>query len=272
MSKSLEHRISILEKALQREKHKTKFLEKSLKILTGRIPKEIPIPKNEVSKLVKENKSTKIIAKKSNVSERTIYRRINKYGLKGLRPRGRKPSIIKEIILRGRWVSVQSYMNKLNIKYNFRNINYPRARFINNKTLVCSNNRSNPIGLFTTVGIYYIVKNSDEHFVYRTSVRFSGIPVPFEGFLEWLKKSVRIKEKIRDIRISLITRIKIIFIGIATVYIIVIFDIIWDKFRPIWSSADSNAKLMFLGSLPLSAFAVMQIYDRIIGKKAITRN
>lgn len=170
------------------------------------------------------------------------------------------------------WISVQRYINKLNRKYDFVNVNYPHTAFINKKTLVCSNEKNNPKGEFTTVGIYYIVKNSDEHFVYRTSVRFSGIPVPFEGFLEWLKKSVRIKEKIRDIRISLITRIKIIFIGIATVYIIVIFDIIWDKFRPIWSSADSNSKLIFLGSLPLSAFAIMQIYDRIIGKKAISRN
>ncbi len=244
------------------------FLEKVLQILTGGIPREIPIPKKELSKLVKENKSTKVIAERFGVSERTIYRKIDNHGLKGLRPRGRKPSIIKEIIVRGRWVSVQSYMNKLNMKYHFRNINYPRARFINNKTLVCSNHRSNPVGLFTTVGIYYIVKNSDEHFVYRTSVRFSGIPVPFEGFLEWLKKSVRIKEKIRDIRISLITWIKIIFIGMATVYIIVILDIIWDKFKPIWSSADSNAKLMFLASLPISAFAAMQIYDRIISKKS----
>ncbi len=189
MSKSLEQRISILEKVLQRETKRRKFLEKSLRSLTGGIPKEIPIPQRELSKLVKENKSTREIAKRFGVSERTIYRRISKYGLKGSRPKGRKPSLIPKIVKKDKWVSVQRYIGKLNRKYDFVNVNYPRTTFINKKTLVCSNEKNNPKGESTTVGIYYIVKNSGVYFIYRTSVKYQDTPVPFDEIYSWIKSS-----------------------------------------------------------------------------------
>jgi len=48
------------------------------------------IPKAELQRFVEQNRSTLAIAKQYAVSSRTITRRIKDYGLKGIRPRGRK--------------------------------------------------------------------------------------------------------------------------------------------------------------------------------------
>ena len=48
------------------------------------------IPKGELQTFVEQNRSTLAIAKHYGVSSRTITRRIKDYGLKGLRPKGRK--------------------------------------------------------------------------------------------------------------------------------------------------------------------------------------
>ena len=53
--------------------------------------KGFSIPRAELRRLIKQNKSTKAIAQHFRVSPRTITRRIAKFNLKGIRSRGRKP-------------------------------------------------------------------------------------------------------------------------------------------------------------------------------------
>lgn len=178
-------------KKIEQLKQKIERYEKIIKALsrTGKIPRKIPISRKELSKFIKQNKTTKEIASHYEVSERTIYRRISEYGLKGIRPRGRKSIRIKEIVKQDKWITVQNYIDKLNRKYHFVNVNYPRTRFINEKTLVCSDEKSNPTGNFTSVGIYYVVRNSNVYFVYRTSIRCPNAPAPFDEVYQWAKRN-----------------------------------------------------------------------------------
>lgn len=153
------------------------------------IPKK-PISKARLTKLVNQNKSTKSIADHFKVSERTVYRRIKDYGLKGLRPKGRKPLLTKPKPKRKeKWISVERYFEGLNKEYHFVNTVYPHAKFINPKTLVCSNEKGNPEGKFTTIGIYYITLQSGVYFVYRTRIKYTDKPVYFEEIYRWAKRN-----------------------------------------------------------------------------------
>jgi excisionase family DNA binding protein len=51
------------------------------------------LPKDELEKLIRQNWSTKGIAQYYRISARTVTRMVKAFGLKGLRPRGRKPRI-----------------------------------------------------------------------------------------------------------------------------------------------------------------------------------
>lgn len=66
----LARKIAFLERALQKEIKRRKFLEKSFEILTGRVSREIPIPKKELSKQIKKNKPTREIVVKFTVTQK----------------------------------------------------------------------------------------------------------------------------------------------------------------------------------------------------------
>jgi len=157
----------------------------------ARKPRKIRIPKAELRKFVRQNRSTKAIARYYKVSPRTITRRIRAYGLTGLRRKGRKPSVKRPKAPRPReeWITTKEYFDRLHSIYHFINIRYPAVRYINPKTLVCSKTKSNPKGSFTTVGIYYVVEESNVYFLYQTRIRYSEEPVPFEEIYNWAKEN-----------------------------------------------------------------------------------
>jgi ribosomal protein S6 len=94
------------------------------------------IGKRLLSKFVKRNKATKWIAQYFKVSPRTIDRRVKEYGLKGLRPKGRKPLLkkIRKIKKPRGWVLTKNYIDNLDRQYHFLNIQYPPT---NMRTLLC---------------------------------------------------------------------------------------------------------------------------------------
>jgi len=169
------------------------------------------IPKAELEKLVRQNKSTRVIAEHFHVSERTIYRRIKQQGLKGIRPRGRKPSkrLRKPIKRVPKWVLVKKYIDKLDETYHFLSIQHPPYRWINPETLVCSNEKRNPKGKFTTVGIYYIALQSEVYFLHVISIRYKTEAVPFKEICEWITKNAL------DILTTFLIRTGIIVEGLA---------------------------------------------------------
>lgn len=154
-------------------------------------PRKKRIPKAELRKFIEQNRSTKAIAKYYKVSPRTITRRVKTYGFTGLRPKGRKPSVKRPKAPKQKetWITTKQYFDRLHSVYHFINIRYPAVRYINPKTLVCSNTKSNPKGLFTTVGIYYVVEESNVYFLYQTRIRYSEDPVPFEEIYSWVKEN-----------------------------------------------------------------------------------
>ena len=149
--------------------------------------KKIIISKRELQKFVRQNKPTRFIAGYFNVSERTIFRRIKEYGLKGIRRKGRKRLVRKPkpFVRKREWIPTKEHIDKLNKTYHFHNINYSRSRYINPQTLVCSNQKRNPRGNFTTVGIYWIAFMSDIYFIYRIGLRYSEQPVSFKEIYNW---------------------------------------------------------------------------------------
>ena len=86
----------------------------------------------------------------------------------------------------GTWVSVKKYVQYLDNQYHFLNVNDPPLRYINLKTLVCSNTRRNPVGQFTTAGIYSIVYISNVYFLFATSIRYSQQAKPFKEIYNWV--------------------------------------------------------------------------------------
>lgn len=153
------------------------------------IPKTIS--KRQLKKFIKQNKSTRFIAGYFQISERTTYRRIRKYGLKNIRPKGRKPFVRKPEppVKKKEWIPTIGYIDCLNQTYHFQNINYPRSRYINPKTRVCSNRKGNPKGKFTTIGVYFIALASDVYFIYRIGIRYSEKPVSFRQIYKWAKNN-----------------------------------------------------------------------------------
>jgi hypothetical protein len=135
-----------------------------------------------LGKFVRQNKPTRFIAGYFKVSERTIYRRIKEYGLKGIRKHGRKPltknfrAIQKSCV----WVYVKRYIDKLHGLYHFHNIQYPPTKYINAQTRVCSSFQHNPRGKFTTCTVYYVALESQITFLYAVQYRYSEKAVSFQ--------------------------------------------------------------------------------------------
>lgn len=149
--------------------------------------------KHELRKFLKQQKTTKALARYYRVSESTIERRIKHYGLTGLRKRGRKPFVKKPKfpMPREKWVPVKKYIDELDKKYHFVNIKYPNFKFVNPKTLVCSNVRKDPKGKFAVVGMYFIILESDVFLIYYTRIRYPKYPEPadFEEVYAWIKEN-----------------------------------------------------------------------------------
>lgn len=158
------------------------------KRLLSRKPRKKRIPKAELRKFLKQNRSTEAIAQFFKVSPRTISRRIKAYGLTGLRPLGRKPrpEAPRKPKIRAKWSSMRRYFQRLNKIYRLVNIKVPPKKWINPETLVASNIKGNPEGEFTTVGIYYIVQQSNVYLLYTLSIRYSMCPIPFEEIYAWI--------------------------------------------------------------------------------------
>ena len=102
-----------------------------------------PIPKRDLRSFLKQGKPRKAIAKHYGISESKLDRYIRKYKLvrlvrKGRRPTPRKPEKIRPKRIVKTWIPVKSYIRSLDAEYHFVNINYPSARYVNQKTLVCS--------------------------------------------------------------------------------------------------------------------------------------
>jgi len=53
---------------------------------------------------------------------------------------------------------------------------------------VTSNHQANPRGRYTTVGIYYIVQQSNVHLLYTLSIRYSEDPIPFDRIFRWISE------------------------------------------------------------------------------------
>lgn len=174
--KAVLKRIRELEKLLKVEKKKLRRIRRIK-------PRRIPISKKDLAKLVKRNVSTKDIARHFKVSKRTITRRIRKYGLKGIRPKGRKPIIVVG------WISTKEYIEKLDKKYHFaegsKSIPYP---YINTKTLVCSNRKENPKGKFNIVQTYFIVSYDKIYVIFDHSFMYREKAVPFKEIYSWSKR------------------------------------------------------------------------------------
>lgn len=164
---------------------------KEIRQLRERLAKRvrrIDIPKAELERLIRQNKSTEAIAQHFKVSSRTITRRIKEYSLTGLRPKGRKPrpKAPRKPRVLARWISMRRYFSQLDKIYRFVNVKVPPRKWINPETLVASNIKANPKGDFTTVGIYYIVEQSNVYLLYTMSIRFTEHPVPFQAIYDWI--------------------------------------------------------------------------------------
>lgn len=154
--------------------------------------KKATIPKQELRRLLKQGKKREALAKRYRVSKSTMDRWVKKYRLghlvrKGRAPLSRKPEAIEPKRLAGTWVSVKNYVRHLDNEYHFVNVNGPPLRYVNQKTLVCSNARRNPAGPFTTVGIYSIVYVSNVYFLFVTSIRYSQRAKSFKEIYNWVK-------------------------------------------------------------------------------------
>ena len=149
---------------------------------------KLSVPKGELERLVKLNKSTEAIALHFRVSPRTITRRIKEYNLSGLRPLGRKPRPKKPRKPRVKrdWIGMKRYYYALDKQYKFVNVNIPPRKWINPRTLVASNEKANPSDEYTTVGLYYIIKQSDVYLLYALSIRYTTTPVPFDHIYNWV--------------------------------------------------------------------------------------
>ena len=148
-------------------------------------PRRIPVSKRVLKRLVKRNVSTRKIARHFKVSKRTITRRIKEYGLKGIRPKGRKPL---PLIVIG-WIETSQYLERLDRKYHFaegsKSIPYP---YINTRTLVCSNRKANPKGKFNMVQVYFIVQYDKKYLIFDHSFIYRPKPVSFKEILSWAKR------------------------------------------------------------------------------------
>lgn len=149
--------------------------------------RKIKLTKKALHTLVKQNKSSRFIAHYFHVSKRTLYRRIKKWNLKGIRPKGRKPiKIVKPIPIPRGWVTSASYVKKLNKQYGFRNITYLPTRYVNTNTRVCSNRKRNPKRKFASCTVYYVAFESQLYFLYPMQINYSRESVSFNEIYQFI--------------------------------------------------------------------------------------
>ena len=150
------------------------------------------ITKRELGKFIRQGKTTKAIAKYYSVSQSTIKRKIKEHGLVGIRRKGRKPFVKKPKHPKPKreWIPTRRYIDELNKIYRFVNIAYPPFKYVNPETLVCSNRKGNPKGKFTTVGVYFIVEQSEVYFINYARIRYSDKPVEFDEIYAWAKENM----------------------------------------------------------------------------------
>lgn len=149
------------------------------------------VSKRLLRKFIKQNKATKWIALYFRVSERTVYRRIREYGLKGIRPHGKKPIIKKPPIIkipRG-WLPIKKYIDLLNESYGFQNIQYPPTKYVDTETRICSNAQHNPKGKFTTCTVYYVALESELFFLYTIQYRYSNVGVSLDEIYHYFSNN-----------------------------------------------------------------------------------
>lgn len=183
------------EKEIQKLKQKIKGLKAELRRRPKpKIRKRKPrkITKRELRLFLKQGKTTKALARYYRVSESTVSRKIKQLGLIGIRKLGRKPFVRRPKFPKPvrEWIETKKYINDLNKVYRFVNIAYPPFKYINPKTLVCSDRKGNPKGRFTTVGAYFIVEQSEVYFVNYTRIRYSDKPVDFNEIYVWAKENM----------------------------------------------------------------------------------
>ena len=165
---------------------------KEIKAFRQQLSKKVTkksVPKRELERLVKQNKSTQAIALHFRLSPRTITRRIREYDLTGQRPLGRKPRPKKprKPRVKREWIGMKRYYYALDKQYRFVNVNIPPRKWINPRTLVASNTKGNPADEYTTVGLYYIIKQSDVYLLYALSIRYTSTSVPFDHIYNWMR-------------------------------------------------------------------------------------
>ena len=109
-----------------------------------------------------------------------------------MRKRGRKPFVKKPKFPKPKaeWIPTRKYIDDLNKNYRFINIICPPFRCVNKKTLVCSDRKRNPKGKFTTVGVYFIVEQSDVYFINYSRIRYSEKPANFDEIYAWAKENM----------------------------------------------------------------------------------
>ena len=152
------------------------------------------ITKSKLKRFLKQGKRRKAIAKYYQVSVRTIANYIKKYGLVGTARQGRPPKPKKpykiHIKRKGKvWIPVETYIAKLNEEYQFVNIQSPPYNYVNQRTLVCSNQTRNPRGRYSTVGIHFIVYVSSVYFLFATKIRYKL--VAFKEIYDWITANVQ---------------------------------------------------------------------------------
>ena len=152
------------------------------------------LTKRELERFLNQGKRRKAIAKHYKVTVRTVANYIKKYGLVGTARQGRPPRPKKphkiEIKRKGKvWISVETYIAKLNEEYQFVNIQAPPFNYVNQRTFVCSNQTRNPRGIYSTVGIYFIVYVSSVYFLFATTIRYKL--VTFKEIYDWITANVQ---------------------------------------------------------------------------------
>lgn len=148
----------------------------------------------ELQDFLNQGKRRKALAHHYKVSLRTIARYIKKYNFIGVAKRGRPflPKNPEKMSLKRFsriWALIPEYIRLLNQEYQFVNIQAPPYHFVNQRTLVCSNQPRNPRGLFTTASIYFIVYISNVYFLFTTSIRYSANYISFKEIYEWITSS-----------------------------------------------------------------------------------
>lgn len=188
---SPEENIEELQKLLKEKEEKIQELESGLE--EAKKTRKIYIPKDQLGDLVRRNWSNKKIANHFDVSVSTIKRRVREYDLTGIRKPGRKPKEEKpetpEIEKEENWISVEKYIRNLDEEYDFIEKRTPTTQYINPETLVCSNEKKNPEGEYTTVGIYFICIQSDVYFINYTRFKYSETPTKFQEIYNWAEQN-----------------------------------------------------------------------------------